>query len=190
MKDLLGSHLGTGKKIRITRRQPSEPRLNGYLLGLSSELGLMHTFDDFEPDGYTVFRSADVLGVRCGPYEQWWDHMFLSERLLAGLNMPHRIELSNMRSAILSIAAHYDQMIIECEDPDEDVEDFYIGVVLKVGIRFLQFRHYDGLGYWAQKASSIPLDEITKVQFDTPYIRIFSKYTREGTPPHFPECDG
>jgi hypothetical protein len=115
--------------------------------------------------------------------------MLLSEGLLAGLKMPHRIELSNMRSAILSIAAHYDQMIVECEDPDEDVEDFYIGVVLKAGVRFLLFRHYDGAGYWVEKAPSIPLDEITKVQFDNPYIRIFSKYTREGTPPDLLEDD-
>jgi hypothetical protein len=182
MINLLAQYLGTGKFIRVTRRQPSEPKLNGYLLGLSSELALMHTFDAFEPDGYTLFRIEDVLGVRCGPHQQWFDHMLLSEGLLAGLNMSHRIELSNMRSAILSIAAHYDQMIIACEDPDEDIEDFYIGVVLKVGVRFLQFRYYDTLGYWEEEASSIALDEITKVQFDAPYIRIFSKYTREGTP--------
>ena len=189
MRNLLAQYLGTGKLIRLTRRQPSEPRLNGYLLGLSSELALMHTFDAFEPDGYTVFRIEDVLGVRCGPHQEWFDHMLLSEGLLAGLKMPHRIELSNMRSAILSIAAHYDQMIIECEDPDEDIEDFYIGVVLKVGTRFLQFRFYDTLGYWEEEASSITLDEITQVRFDTPYIRIFSKYTREGTPPDVPEDD-
>jgi hypothetical protein len=185
MKDLLAKHVDTAKMIRITRRQPSEPTLHGYLLGLSGELGLLHVFTDFQPDGYTVFRVEDVVGVRCSPYEDWSDHMLRSERRLGGLKIPCRVDLSNMGNAISSIAAHYDQIIVECEEPYEDIEDFYIGVVLKVTARSLQFRHYDGLGYWAAKASAIPLDEITRVQFDCPYIRTFSKYTREGTPPDF-----
>ena len=190
MRDLLARHVGTGKMIRVARNRPSEPKIHGYLLGLSDELGLMHVFADFDPDGYAVFRVADVVSVRCCPYEQWWDHMLQSERKLAGIELPHRIDLASMRSAISSIVAHYDQIIVACEDPEEDDEDFYIGVVLKAGPRSLRFRHYDGLGYWNEETCSIPMDEITRVQFDAPYIRIFSKYTREGTPPEFPERAG
>ena len=190
MKDLLARHVGTGKMISLTRSRPNEPRLDGYLLGLSDDLGLLHVFTGFEPDGYNVFRVADVDAVRCCPYEQWWDHMLQCEQRLAGLALPHRIDLASMRTAISTIVAHYDQIIVECEDPEEDDEDFYIGVVLKVGATSLRFRHYDGLGYWDEETSTIPLEEITKVQFDNSYIRIFSKYTREGTPPEFPERNG
>jgi hypothetical protein len=51
MNNKLEKHLRTGKKIRLERRYPSNPNLNGYLLDVSDALGLMHCFDDFEPDG-------------------------------------------------------------------------------------------------------------------------------------------
>ena len=47
---------GTRKKVRLTRRQPSEPRLNGYILDVRDKLLLKHCFDDFKPDCYTICR--------------------------------------------------------------------------------------------------------------------------------------
>lgn len=83
-------------------------------------------------------------------------------------------------------------MIVECEDTDKEDEDFYIGELLEVQSRSIQFRDYDALGYWSKTPKSIKLTDITKVQFDTPYINIFSKYTREGDPPELsdkkPQC--
>lgn len=40
----------------------------------------------------------------------------------------------------------------------------------------LVFHHFDGLGQWEEEPAAISLDEITLVQFDTPYIKHFSKY--------------
>ncbi len=180
---------GTGKKVRLTRRQPSDPTLNGYILGVGRTLLLMHCFDDFEPDGYTICRNRDVVKLRQGPYEDWFDHMVRSERLLDGLKLRHRIDLSNWTTAIQSISRHYGQMIVQCEDAEEDVEDFYLGELVAIRSRSIQFRDYDALGYWSPKPTSIAIAEITMVQFDTPYIRIFSRYTREGTPPEMPDTE-
>jgi hypothetical protein len=176
----------TGRKVRLTRRQPSEPRLNGYILGVSERLLLMHCFDDFEPDGYTICRIRDIIGVRHGPYEEWFDHMLRSESLVEGLKLWHRIDLSSWAATIRSVARHYRQMIVECEDVEEDVEDFYIGELTELRSRSIRFRDYDACGYWSLTPKSIAMAEITKIQFDTPYIKVFSKYTREGTPPEMP----
>ena len=115
--------------------------------------------------------------------------MLQSERLLKGLRLVHNIDLSNMCSAIRSVARHYDQMIVECEGADEADEDFYIGQLVEVRSRSIRFRDYDALGYWSKSPSSIRTGDITKIQFDAPYIRTFSKYTREGTPPQLPSDD-
>lgn len=177
----------TGKKVRLTRLQPSEPRLNGYILGVSDKLLLMHCFDDFEPDGYTICRNRDIVKLRHGPYEEWFDHMLRSESLVNGLKLRHRIDLSSWATAIQSVARHYKQVIVECEDAEKDVEDFYIGEVVEVQSRSIRFRDYDAIGYWSAMPRSIAIAGITKVQFDTPYIKVFSKYTREGTPPKMPD---
>jgi len=177
----------TGKKVRLTRQQPSEARLNGYILGVSEKLLLMHCFDDFEPDGYTICRIRDIVKLRHGPYEEWFDHMLRSELLVEGLKLRHRIDLSSWTTAIQSVARHYKQMVVECEDAKEDEEDFYIGEVVELRNRSIRFRYYDALGYWSAMPKSIAMAGITKVQFDTPYIKVFSKYTREGTPPKMPD---
>jgi hypothetical protein len=94
-----------------------------------------------------------------------------------------------MCSAIRSVARQYDQMIVECEEADEDDDEFYIGQLVEVRSRSIRFRDYDALGYWSKSPSSIRIGDITKIQFDTRYIRTFSKYTREGTPPQMPSDD-
>jgi hypothetical protein len=183
MRHNLENHLRTGKKIRLERRYPSNPRLNGYLLDVSDVLGLMHCFDDFQPDGYTVFRVNDVADVRSGKYERHWDRMLAGEDLLDGLELDLRFDLTSMQSAIESIAREYGRLIIECEDQDEDVEDFYIGQVVSIGGDTVQFDHFDGLGQWEESAASVPLEEITLLQFETPYIHRFWKYV-SGTAPN------
>ena len=130
MHELLAPHVGTKQKICVERSFPSNPRLNGYLLALSADLGLMHCFDDFEPDGYTLFRLADVLEVCSDERERHWDRMLTAEGLLDGLNLTAEIDLSSLRAAIESIDRHYHRMIIECEMEGEDDEDFYIGTLV------------------------------------------------------------
>ncbi len=179
----------TGKKVRLTRQYPTDPTLNGYILDVGRTLLLMHCFDDFEPDGYTICRNRDVVELRQSPYEDWFDYMFRSERLLDGLKLRHRINLSNWATAIQSIARHYGQMIVECEHAKEDLEDFYLGELVEVRSRSIRFRDYDALGYWSPKPKSVAFAKITMVQFATPYIKVFSKYTREGTPPELPDTE-
>jgi len=183
MNNKLEKHLKTRKKIRLERRYPSNRNLNGYLLDISDVLGLMHCFDDFEPDGYTVFRVNDVTDVRSGKYERHWDRMLAGEDLLDGLKFDLRIDLTSMQSAIESIARECERLIIECEDRNEDVEDFYIGQVVSIGGESVQFDHFDGLGRWEESAASIPLEEITLLQFETPYTHRFWKYVG-GTAPN------
>ena len=186
-KSDLALFMGTGKKVRLIRRHPSESRLNGYILDMSNNLLLMHRFDDFEPDGYTICRIRDIVKLRHGPYEEWFDHMLRSEKLLSGLKLPHCINLSTVETAIRSIADFYEQMVIECEDEKGAIEDFYIGRLVNTQTRNIYFQDFDALGYWSKTPKSIKIAEITKIQFDTPYIKVFSKYTREGDPPVIPK---
>jgi hypothetical protein len=88
-----------------------------------------------------------------------------------------------MGTAIEAIDREFGRLIIECEDRDEDVEDFFIGKVVSISDGVVQFDHFDGLGHWEQSAATIPLDEITLLQFETPYIQRFWKYV-SGSAPH------
>jgi hypothetical protein len=173
----LMEHLGTGRMIRLERELQNEPSLHGYLIGLSPELGLMLCFDDFEPDGYTIFRVEDVLSHQRGAHEEHWDRMLAGEGLLDGLRLPFEVDLASYPAALRSLAPRHGNVIIECEDQHEDDGDFYLGRLLEVGDEVIVLHYVDALGRWEESPSRIPVDAITKVQFDTPYLRRFMRYT-------------
>ncbi|MBK9263954.1 MAG: hypothetical protein IPM54_29650 [Polyangiaceae bacterium] len=169
--------------LRIERSLSAEPSLHGYLLGLSPQLGLMHCFDDFDPDGYTIFRLEDVLAYERGPHEKHWDRMLTGEGLLGGMHLPIEINLGNLQAALGSLQTHFSDVIIECEDDSDEEGSFYLGRMLDVSSETISLLYVDALGHWDDMPSTITLDRITKVQFDTPYLRRFMRYV-EAFPSH------
>jgi len=106
--------------------------------------------------------------------------MLSSEGLLDGLKAPPEIDLTSIPAAIRSIAALYPQMIIECESVDDDEEgtDFHLGTPIQATDEVVEFDHYDALGVWTDQPSIIWTNDITRIQFDTPYANTYAKYTK------------
>jgi hypothetical protein len=173
----LVEHVGTGRMIRLKRGLPSEPSMHGYLVGLGTHLGLMHCFDDFEPDGYTVFRLEDVLAIERTPHEEHWDQMLRGEGLLDGVKAPVEVDLSSFDAALRSILPRFPDVIVECEEEAEEESEFFLGRMIDASNREVVLHYVTALGRWLESPSHIPLEAITKVQFDTPYLRRFMRYT-------------
>lgn len=174
--DQLRSFSGSRKKVRLTRSIPSEPTHNGFVVGLSVDWVLFHQFHDFFPDGYTILRVDDITALRAGPYERQWERMLAAEGLLQGAAPRADIELGDIASLLKSLMALRENVILQCEDDEEDIEDFYIGKILSVGDKSVRFASFDALGSWDDEAHVILFDEITRLQIETPYSRTFSKY--------------
>lgn len=180
----LQPHLRTGKKLRVETRCSCHESLNGYLLGLSEQLGLMHCFHDFMPDGYTVFRLSDVTSIRSNEHERHWDCMLANEKLLDGLHQNLQVDLNNIFTAIETISHQFQIMIIECGTPEDGYEEFHIGQAISWDAEVVQFDDFDALGQWEPESSIIVTDDIAFIQFNTPYINIFRKYLN-GPPPTY-----
>jgi hypothetical protein len=182
---LLSSHINAGRYVHIERNRPSEPRLNGYLLASSYSfkdgkvtggLALMHPFDDFEPDGFTVIQIQDITAIQCGTRERLWDTMLRGESLLSALDRPPKIDLGGMKAVVESIASQFQYLIVHCEDLNDRIQDFYLGEPVSIDVDAIHFRCLNSLARWEDEPATIRLDEITKVEFETPYIKRFTKY--------------
>ena len=123
---------------------------------------------------YPASAQEDMRGIG--------DRMLAAEDLLDGLAMDLDIDLSSMKAAIESASLQFEYLIVECEYPGGDSEDFYIGRMASIDDDMLQFDRFDALGQWEETSASIPISSITLVQFNTPYILKFSKYLK-GVPP-------
>ncbi len=174
--DLL-PHLATNQKIRVATDGSDEP-FSGYLLGLSDNLALLHTFTDFDPDGYTILRTDDIEEVRRSDTEAFWDKMLAAENLLSGLIRPPEINIDSMRDAIVSIASMYPQMLIHSitADAEGEWETFNLGVLVEAHDDLIEFHTYDALGEWEDKRRTIWYSNIYRVQFDTRYANTYWRH--------------
>lgn len=170
------------KKVRLTRTFPSERLHNGFIVSIGRDLVAMSQFHDFQPEGYTVLRIKDITNIRSGRYERQWEEMLAAEGTLQHVGLPYDVPLDTMELLLRALQQHGRNIIVECEDPDENLEDFYIGRVLGVNGESLYFTNFDGMGRWDKQPHEIPLLEITKIQFETPYANTFSKYLKGSCP--------
>ena len=168
--------VGTWKKVRLTRGFASEPLHNGFVLALGREWVLLQQFHDFYPEGYTALRVRDITNVRAGEYERHWERMFAAEGLLDQIGVPGALPLDETSRMLTALQQRDQNVIVECEHSDEDMEEFHIGQILSVDAGSVGFANFDALGRWDDAPHVIPLRKITTVQFETPYVRTFSRY--------------
>ncbi len=175
----LASFVGTWKKVRLTRRIPSERLHNGCVLGVGTDWVLFQQFHDFSPEGFTTLRLRDIKKIRSGEYERQFEKMLSAEGLLGLEVIPNDLPLDNIADLLSALKERGQNIIIECEDLIKDIQDFYIGRILSVDQKSVSFIHFNALGRWKDDPVIIPFREITRLEFETPYIKIFSKYVEE-----------
>jgi hypothetical protein len=178
MRDTLSKFCGRPKKVRIMRRFPGDPRHDGFVLGVGGSLVLLHQLHDFSPDGYTILRIEDVLSVRHGKHEIFSERVLKGEGILDRVSIPYEVPLDDLRSLLKSLSRRKLHVILECEKPDPEESDFFIGRLISVGKRAVSLLYFNSEGRWSEAPDSISYDVITKIQFDTPYINIMSKYLK------------
>jgi len=175
-KRQLRSLAGTGKKVQLTRGLPGDPKHHGFVLACGGEWVLLRQFSDFHPDGLTALRVRDITEIRSGEYERHWERMLAAEGLLAPIEPPGEVDLDDVSRLLRGLQRRGRNVIVECEDAHDDLEDFYIGEIFSVDGESLHFANFDAMGRWDAAPKVIPLGEITQIQIDTPYADTFSKY--------------
>ncbi len=135
---------------------------------------------DFAFDGFALLRPRDIEAVRCDEADAFFQKIMDKEGLLDQVGCPRGIPLDSLGAALAHFAELDEPLIVECERDDPDDEDgFFLGAVTEVEGDTAWILEFDALGQWAEQEVGAPLADITCVQFDTPYLRVFSKYVKE-----------
>jgi len=174
---------GTEQNVQLTRARPPEPLKNGFVIAASPELVLLSQFQGFNPDGYAVILTSDITEVRSGEYERHWERMFRGEKIPVAVGLPRQPPLENFSVLLTALAEWDENVVLQCEDAEEDIQDYYIGRVLGVDGDTVLFSNFDALGHWDVEPDVIDLHDVTQVELRTPYMLTFSKYL-DGPCPH------
>ncbi len=181
MDELLG-YAANRSLVRIQRKHPSDPDIRGYVLRASEVLCLLRPLHDFIPDGYAVIRNSSIMTIDRHKNDEFWERVMVREGLAHDPETEEKIDLRSMKRAVLSAHNAFGRLIIECEDEDEDIQDFYIGSLVNIDDETLRFDHFDTCGRWEREPSRIEIDDISKIQIETPYCKTFWKYLERGAP--------
>jgi len=184
-RDRLSTFVSQLKMVHLTRRFPGQPTHNGFVLGLGEELVLLQQFHDFYLEGYSALRVVDIKGAGRGERGRFWEKMFRAEGIMELVGIPYDVPLDDFRSVLTALHGRGQHVIVECEDrrtADDDV--FLIGRIVSVGDDSVSILHFDSLGNWDPGPTEVAYDDITLLEFDTPYVNTLSKYLKEPPPGH------
>ena len=182
-RDRLSKLVGQPRKVHLTRGYPGEPTHNGFVLGLGRDLVLLHQFHDFHPEGYTALRISDIKRVRSGEHERFWEMMLRGEGIMDRVGIPYTVPLDDFHSLLSALQGQEKHVIVECENRrTADYDDFFIGRIITLDDEGVSIRCFDSMGSWDHKPCIIAFNDITKIQFDTPYINTISKYMKKSLP--------
>jgi hypothetical protein len=182
-RDRLEKVVGKPKKVHLTWFYPGEPTHNGFVLGLGLNLVLLHQFHDFSPEGYTALRVADIKRVRSGEHERFSEMMLRGEGIMDRVGISYEVPLEDFRSLLTFLHERRQHVIVECEDRrNAEYDDFTIGRIVNLDDVTVSVLHFDSLGTWNDVPSIIAFTDVTKIQFDTPYINTITKYLKVPPP--------
>lgn len=179
MIEKLRRHKEDNHRVRIySKVSKNKVQLrNGYILGFSDNLLLLNETDDFRVNGYAIIRIDQIKKVRFNKGDKYFDKMMRWENTIEKVGIKHQIDLNDWHSAFKSLKNLGLSVIAECEA--EDIDTFTIGPITKVGKKYVYITDFDIEGFFDDSPTSIDYESITRVAFETEYLNIFSKYTRQ-----------
>jgi hypothetical protein len=167
--------------VTLQRPFPGEPSESGFILGVGEELLLFRPFHYFYPEGYSVFPSEDVEAVTHGEREQLIESIIKRESIIE-LNAGPWSFLSLDAWPMLAAQILADRCFVslQCESRDWQRDDeFLVGRVLGADDASVTLRCFDSTAVWVSEPHTVYYSSITRINLDTPYVNILSKYVRK-----------
>jgi|GEM_PF-713188 hypothetical protein len=148
----------------------------GYFCNVGSDLAMVIDEDDFIFDGYHIIRLRDITEIE--PKNDYYDYILEQEGLKSKIVVP-KIRLDSWQTVLEDLQSTGKNVIIESESLEKDKSQFGIGKIIKTYKTLVHLKHFDADGIWDDGPTIIPYNTITKVIFDSRYVSVFSKYTKE-----------
>jgi len=109
--------------------------------------------------------------------------MLRGEGIIDGVGIPYKVPLADFRSLLTALHGRCQHVIVECEDrKTAEYDDFIIGRIVALDDETVSVLHFDSLNAWNDEPCIIAYNDITKIQFDTPYINTITKYLKKSPP--------
>jgi hypothetical protein len=162
--------------VAVTRRFPGDATHSGFVRELDGELVVVEKFHDFYSEGFSLLRIDDIDAVRNRPGDE------LFARIIEGDGLSRKDRLENicrgddLGGALARIQARYGLVALHCETGDPNEDEYILGELSGVTDDDALIWVLGPDATWEPELDSIALDDITQVEFATPYAEILARY--------------
>lgn len=150
--------------------------LDGYIVDYSKDFIVMHEVSDFRVLGYYIFPISTVVEIRHNNMDKYFDKILTWEKEIDKIANKYPLDLSNWTTIFKSIKKSGFNVIVECEDPNDD--DFIIGPITKITKSAVYIQFISTIGYLFPNPTKVTFNRITTTIFDDNYVNVYSKYIR------------
>ena len=159
--DLIGQDI----VVRIDRRPIDKYPLEGFVVGVSGKLLLLHLVDGntLLVSGYAVVRLSDIRSYRV-------DKTFVTRalRLIERRPVvPDGVDLTDWESVLTSLKNRFSLLMIEMEKKEPGCG--FVGQIARQTPRYVKLEKVDTKGRWT-KMERFAYKDITQIGFDNGYI--------------------
>ena len=161
----IADFMGQNAIIRVDRKPVDEHLLDGFVVGMSDKLLLLHVVDGSTLllNGYSAIRLSDIHSYHV-------DETFVT-RALRLLDrkpiVPEGIDLSGWAELLASVQRKYPLVLIETEKKEPGCG--FIGRVAKQTTRYAALEKINTKGQW-DETEQFAFKDITQVEFDDGYV--------------------
>ena len=160
--------------VTIFRNLDDVENLEAYVVGVGSELVLLHVVEDFHLDGYCILPRAHVERARHSSLERYRGAILRAEKVRTQVGFDGEIDLDGWNGAFKSLKTLGEPIIVE--DEREGSEEFVIGRIERVNKKSASIRGFDPIGRWYDDPTRFKYEDVTSLVFGSEYVTIYSKY--------------
>lgn len=162
--------------VRIERARFPAEFAEGVPLAVGTDLVLLALVDvdHFRPNGFGIFRLADLSDVRSDEYERFMERVLEGEGTPVSRLEPPDVRIYDWRQAARDLARSGELVIVEAEESQED--EFWLGRIVDVDDDGIWLLPLGALGEWDDESVAITFGEITQLRFRERYAEVYGRY--------------
>ena len=150
----------------------------GVILDQNKIFVLMIDFQDFEYDGYVIFKKKDICEIKRTENEKMFQKILEEEKILKRtLDTCKPIELGDMKKMLSELKKRKLPLILERKYNSENV--FQLGSIASVTKSGVKINYINARGEYDLKLVSSKFKKATFIKVDSPYSNLFFKYGKQ-----------
>jgi len=159
--------------ISIRREKIDDARIQGFVLGFSEDLILIHYVSDFRLDGLMILRVNDISEIGSDKTDQLQTEILKANGICSQVNFDREYNFSDWHSIFSTLASEFPLITIEDEG---EYPILMIGKLRSVGKESVKIHEFTGAARWLDDISEMYFEDISSFQASNHYANVYQQY--------------